>query len=87
MLKTMEQEENIKMLIYLHCPSSSQLLISPAMIFFFKSDTEKHLKLWSRAVNSEEDERSFTPSLENCCDELSEEKEAESSLVILRLGM
>lgn len=34
-------------LVYLHCPSLSEFLLSPASTFFLRSETEKHLKEWS----------------------------------------
>lgn len=75
---------------YLHCPSFSQFLHSPAITFFFKSDTEKHLNDGSRSHESDDElleERSLTRSRDSCVDELSAEAEPESSLASLRLGM
>lgn len=69
---------------YLHCPSLLQFLLSPAMTFFFKSETEKHLNDESQPGDSD-DPRSLTRSLESCCEEPSEP--AESSPAILKLGI
>ena len=54
------------------------------MTFFFKSETEKHLKDESQPGESE-DPRSLTRSLESSCEEPSELPE--SSPAILKLGI
>lgn len=59
------------------------------MTFFFKSETEKHLKLGSSRLGESPD-KSLTRSLEECWDELSDDKEDDehsSEDDILRLGM
>lgn len=72
---------------YLHCPCLSQFLHSPAITFFFRSDTEKHLKVGSRPGDPGE-ESSLTRSLDSCCDDPSDDDdEVVSSLASLRLGM
>lgn len=65
---TRPKRKKINKGIYLHCPSLSQFLQSPAMTFFFKSETEKHLKLGSRLGESEDElpePRSLTRSLDS----------------------
>ncbi|KAM1091407.1 hypothetical protein FF1_018899 [Malus domestica] len=67
------------------------LRLRPAMTFFFKSETEKHLKEGSRSGKPEDElplleERSLTRSRESGRDEVSEpleEEEEESFVAIL----